>query len=237
MLLVVIPVYILTFLFSWIYRAHNTKAKYTPEWEDHPIAEVIWWGVPCILVIIIGVLTWVRTYDLDPFKPLVSDKKPMTIQAVALQWKWLFIYPNEKVASVNYVQFPKQTPIHFEITADAPMNSFWIPALGGQIYAMPKMKTQLHLIADEVGNFRGSSANISGEGFAGMHFIATASTDEDFQEWVKEAKASSNVLGFEEYFKLAKPSKNVPPTIYQLKEDNLFDHIIMKFMHPHEMNE
>ena len=118
------------------------------------------------MTLIIAVLTWVKTHELDPYKPIESNKKPMTIQVVALQWKWLFIYPEEKIATVNFLQFPKDTPIHFEITADAPMNSFWIPHLGGQIYAMPKMKTELHLIANEAGDFRGSSANFSGEGFA-----------------------------------------------------------------------
>ena len=146
----------------------------------------------------------------------------MTIQVVALQWKWLFIYPEEKIASVNFVQFPKETPIHFEITADAPMNSFWIPHLGGQIYAMPKMKTELHLIANEAGDFRGSSANLSGEGFAGMHFIARASSEEDYHQWVESAKQSSKLLNFEEYNQLAAPSQNNPVEIYQLKDANSF---------------
>lgn len=234
MLLVVIPVYILTFIFSWRYRAHNTKAKYTPDWDDNRIAEYIWWGIPFVLVLIIGILTWVRTYQLDPFKPIESDKKPITIQVVALQWKWLFIYPEEKIATVNFVQFPEKTPLNFEITADAPMNSFWIPKLGGQIYAMPSMKTELYLIADEVGEFRGSSANLSGEGFSGMHFIAKASSEEEYHQWVQEAKQSSQILNLEKYNQLAVPSKNDPVSIYQLKEENLFDQALMKYMHPHD---
>jgi len=232
MLLIVIPVYILTFIFSWKYRAHNVKAKYTPDWDDNRLAEYIWWGIPCLLTLIIAVLTWVKTYELDPFKPIASDKKSMTIQVVALQWKWLFIYPEEKIATVNFVQFPKQTPIHFEITADAPMNSFWIPQLGGQIYAMPKMKTELYLLADEIGDFQGSSANLSGEGFAGMHFLAKATTEEEFHQWVHTAQQSSYALNVQEYNKLALPSQNNPVTTYLLEEKNLFDQIIMKFMHP-----
>jgi len=232
MLLVVIPVYFLTFAFAWRYRADNYKAKYTPDWDDNRLAEVIWWGLPCVITIIIGALTWVRTYELDPYKPLVSDKKPMTIQAVALQWKWLFIYPEEKIASLNFVQFPEHVPIHFEITSDAPMNSLWIPDLGGQIYAMPKMKTQLHLIADEAGEFRGSSANISGVGFADMHFIAKASSEQEYHQWVESAKKSPHTLSLQEYEELARPSQKNPVTIYQLKEDKLFDQIIMKYMHP-----
>lgn len=233
MLLVVIPVYILTFIFSWKYSAHNPKGIYDPDIVDNVVAEYIWWGVPLILTLTVGVLTWVKTHELDPYKPIESNRKAMTIQVIALQWKWLFIYPEEKIASVNFVQFPKQTPLHFEITADAPMNSFWIPHLGGQIYAMPKMKTELNLIADEAGDFRGSSANLSGEGFSGMHFIARAATDEDFEIWLKAAKQSSNILNLAEYNKLAAPSKNNPAEIYQLKDEKLFDQVIMKYMHPH----
>ena len=183
---------------------------------------------------IVSILTFVKTHELDPYKPIASDKKPMTIQVVALQWKWLFIYPEEKIATVNFVQFPKDTPLHFEITADAPMNSFWIPHLGGQIYAMPKMKTQLNLIANALGDFRGSSANLSGEGFAGMHFIARSSSEEDYTKWIESAKNSSNALSLDEYKKLASPSKDNPPEIFQLKEEKLFDLIIMKYMHPQE---
>lgn len=229
MLLVVIPVYILTFIFSWKYRAHSSSAKYDPDLVDNKAAEYIWWSVPFVLTLVVGVLTWVRTYELDPFKPLESDKKPLTIQVVALQWKWLFIYPEEKIASVNFLQIPTHTPIHFEITADAPMNSLWIPHLGGQIYAMPKMKTELHLIADEAGDFRGSSANLSGEGFSGMHFITRASSEEEYQKWVESAKQSAQTIDYEQ---LALPSKDNPAEIYRLGDDNLFDSVVMKYMYP-----
>lgn len=235
MLLVIIPVYIFTFIFSWKYRATNPKGKYDPDLVDNTLAEYFWWGIPLVLTVIIGIITWQKTYQLDPYKPIESDKKPLTIQVVALQWKWLFIYPEEKIAAVNFVQIPKDTPIHFEITADAPMNSLWIPDLGGQIYAMPAMRTQLYLIANKTGDFRGSSANISGEGFAGMHFITRSSSEEDFQKWVEEAKKSEHLLGLEEYSKLAAPSKNNPPETYQLKEDQLFNHILMKYMPPEQM--
>ena len=231
MLLVVIPVYFLTFIFSWKYHAHNKKAKYSPDLEDSPLAELIWWGVPCVLIILIGGLTWVRTYELDPYKPIVSETPPLKIQVVALQWKWLFIYPEEKIATVNFVQFPEKRPINFEITSDAPMNSFWIPKLGSQIYAMPNMRTQLHLMADEPGDFRGASANLSGVGFAGMQFMARATTDHDFQNWVQEA-GSSQSLDFSEYQKLAEPSENNPVQTYALRDENLFEKILMKYMKP-----
>ncbi len=237
MLLVVIPVYVLTFLFSWIYRAHNSKARYTPDWDDNRLLEYIWWGIPCIIIIIIGAITWVSTYHLDPYKPIVTDKKPIRIQVVALQWKWLFIYPEENIATVNFLQFPEKTPINFEITSDAPMNSFWIPQLGGQIYAMPGMQTKLHLIADEAGEFMGASANLSGEGFADMHFIAKASSEEEYQQWLQSVKQSSKTLNVREYKQLAFPSRNNPVTVYLLQGDTLFDQIIMKFMHPHGMKE
>lgn len=230
MLLVIIPVYILTFIFSWKYRADNLKATYDPDLVDHRIAEYIWWGVPLFMTLIIGVLTYFKTYELDPFKPIQSDRKEVTIQVIALQWKWLFIYPNEKIATVNFVQIPRETPVHFEITADAPMNSLWIPELGGQIYAMPKMKTELYLIADRDGDFRGSSANLSGEGFSGMHFIARASSEEDYGHWIKSTQQSEKLLTSEEYHKLAAPSKNNPIETYRLENENLFNQIIMKYI-------
>lgn len=232
MLLVIIPVYVLTFIFSWRYRYDNKDATYDPDLVDHTIAEYIWWGLPFVMVSIVGYITYVKTHQLDPYKPLESDKKAINIEVVALQWKWLFIYPDENIATVNYLQIPEKTPIHFEITADAPMNSLWIPDLGGQIYAMPAMRTQLNLIADETGEFRGSSANISGEGFAGMHFVTKASTEKDYEEWVKSVQNKGQPLDFKTYQELAAPSQNVPVGLYQLKDDQLFDQIIMKYMKP-----
>lgn len=230
MLLVIVPVYVMTFIFSWRYRAGNHKAKYDPDLVDNTTLEYIWWGFPFVVTAIIGVLTWQKTHELDPFKPISSSKPPLTVQVVALQWKWLFIYPEEKIASLNFLQIPEQTPIRFEITAEAPMNSFWIPDLGGQIYAMPNMLTQLNLIANQTGDFRGSSANISGEGFAGMHFITRASTQKEFEEWVKTAKNASKELDFKTYKELAAPSSNAPQEIFQLKDEHLFHQIMELYM-------
>lgn len=234
MLLVIIPVYLMFFIFSWKYRAYNSKAIYDPDLIDNTLAEYFWWGIPLVLTAIISVITYIKTDQLDPFKPIQSDKKTMTIQVVALQWKWLFLYPDEGVASLNFFQFPEQTPVRFEITADAPMNSFWIPSLGGQIYAMPKMKTELNLIANQIGNYRGSSANLSGEGFAGMNFIAKASSEEDYRKWLEETKKAPIQLDMEKYKQLAKPSSNHSPETYFLKDNDLFNKIIMKYMHPTE---
>lgn len=232
MLLVIIPVYVLTFVFSWKYSAQNPKGTYDPDLVDSKLAEYIWWGLPLIMTAIVCALTWVKTEQLDPYKPIQSDKKPITIQAVALQWKWLFIYPEENIASVNFLQIPKDIPIRFEITADAPMNSLWIPDLGGQIYAMPGMRTELNVIGNQINDSRGSSANISGEGFASMYFTARTSTEEDYHQWLDAAKRSTRTLNLEEYKKLASPSSYHPVEIYQLADKSLFNQIIDKYMYP-----
>jgi len=167
-LIVVVPVYVMAFAIAIRYRDSNKTAKYTPDWDHSRILEFIWWAVPCAIILVLAIITWNSSHDLDPFKALKSDKKPLTIEVVALQWKWLFIYPEQGIASVNLVGLPVDTPINFEITSDAPMNSFWLPQLGGQVYAMSGMSSELHLMADEPGTYNGVSANISGEGFAGI---------------------------------------------------------------------
>lgn len=232
MLIVVIPVFILALVFAWKYRADNDKAKHEPDWEHNYIAEYCWWGVPLVIVAVLGIITWKSSHELNPFKPIVNGKTPVKIQAVALQWKWLFIYPEYNIATVNFIQFPEKTPIDFEITSDAPMNSFWIPQLGGQIYAMPAMRSKLHLIANETGSFRGVSANISGDGFAGMNFIAKASTDEEFNQWVASVKKSKKSLNLNEYNALVAPSSYDPVALYTLGQRDLFDQILMKYMAP-----
>ncbi len=229
---VLIPALVLTVVIAYRYRESNKKATYRPDWEYSLLAESIWWGLPFIIVSILSVIVWRSSHELNPYEPLKSDVKPIVIQVVALQWKWLFIYPEQGIASLNVVQFPEKTPINFHITADAPMNSFWIPQLGGQIYAMPGMSTQLHLIANEVGSYRGSSANISGRGFAGMTFKANSLTQDDFDSWVTSAQRSPNHLGFTEYNTLIPASENNPVVIYQLDDTGLYDDIVMKYMMP-----
>lgn len=231
-LIVVVPVFAMTAYIAWNYREGNTKAKYQPNWDHSQLAESIWWFIPLALISILAAITWVSSHRLDPYKPLASTNNPLTIQVVALQWKWLFIYPQQDIASVNYVQLPVDTPVTFEITADAPMNSFWIPQLGGQVYAMAGMQTKLHLMASEAGNYRGSSANISGEGFAGMKFTAHASSQEDFDQWVQTAKQSPKQLGKGEYTALAKPSKDNKVATYAAADENLYHTIMMKYMAP-----
>lgn len=230
MSLVVIPVFIMTAVIAWKYRAGNTSAKYTPDWDHNALAETIWWVLPSIIILFLSVMAWNSSHELDPFKQLNSTTPPITIQVVALEWKWLFIYPEQNIASVNFVQFPVNTPINFQITADAPMNSFWVPQLGGQIYAMSGMSTQLHLMANEMGDYRGSSANISGQGFAGMKFTARASSADDFDNWVYGVKQLPYLLSFEEYQNLAAPSENNFPIYYAASEGDLYDRVIQKFL-------
>ena len=231
-LIVVLPVFTMLFAISWKYREGNKKAIYTPNWDHSRVAETVWWGVPTLLILIISIITWNSSHQLDPFKSLASTTQPITIQVVALDWKWLFIYPEQNIASVNYVRFPKSTPVNFEITSDATMNSFWVPRLGGQIYAMTGMSTQLHLMADQTGKYNGSSANISGAGFAGMKFTAEATSESDFQEWVQNVQLSSQQLDQQSYNKLARPSQNNPSAYYALGDPALYTTIIDKYMGP-----
>lgn len=233
-LLVVLPVYAMLFGFAWRYRESNKHSKYSPELSGNAYAEALWWGIPSAIILVLSVITWQTSHSLDPFKPLTtSGRAPVTIEAVALDWKWLFIYPAEGVASVNYAQFPVGTPIDFFVTADAPMNSLWIPQLGSQIYAMPGMSTQLHLIADKPGSYYGSSANISGDGFAGMHFIANASSQSQYDSWLKIARSSPTRLDTAVYQRLAKPSHNNPEALYSIIDGNgLYENILLKYMVP-----
>lgn len=234
-LIVVVPVFTLLFSFAWRYRAgstHSKKRKYSPDWDHSVILETIWWLIPTALIVILSVAAWNSSHRLDPYRELATTKQPLTIQVIALDWKWLFIYPQQHIASLNYVQIPVDRPINFQITSDAPMNSLWIPQLGGQVYAMPGMATELHLLANKAGDYYGSSANISGTGFADMHFTAHASPATDFNKWVSEARRSNNHLTFSAYDALAQPSRNNPAMLYASPESSLFDIVMMKYMEP-----
>jgi cytochrome o ubiquinol oxidase subunit II len=237
MLTLAIPLFIFTFFVAWRYREGNTKAKYTPEWNHSTKLQILWWGVPFVLVCVLAVVTWIYTHKLEPQKHLAVGTKTMVIQVVALRWKWLFIYPEQKIATVNFVAFPEKTPIEFDLTADeATMNSFWIPNLGGQLYAMTGMVNRLNLMADEQGNYNGSNAEISGRGFAGMRFMAKAVSQNDFDIWVSQMKQSTKVLTLDAYKQLVKPSENYPQTFYSSTPDNLFTTIVNKYMAPSPTN-
>jgi cytochrome o ubiquinol oxidase subunit II len=229
---VIIPVFIMLGLFAWKFREGNQKAKYRPDWDGNNKLEAIWWGIPTIIIIVLSIITWQTSHSLDPYRAIDSNVKPVEVQVVALQWKWLFIYPELGIASANLLQIPEKTPINFTITSDAPMNSFWIPSLGSQVYAMSGMSTKLHLIADKPGDYNGSSANISGEGFADMKFIARSSTQTDFNTWVQQVKNSSQVLDQSRYDKLALPDSLDKPHYYVVEDTGLYDRIVMKYMAP-----
>ena len=236
-LVVVLPVFIMLFVFAHKYSDKNKSKskKYTPDWDSDRRLETIWWGVPIIIILILSMVTYKTSHSLDPFKPINANKPPLKIQVVALQWKWLFIYPDQNVALLNQLKLPVDVPVDFEITSDAPMNSFWIPQLGGQIYAMSGMSTQLHLLPQEIGNYRGSSANLSGKGFAGMNFKTEVISQDEFDRFVFDTNsAASNLkdLDEQEYRGLQTPTENVTPLIYRLRETNIYNDSVMKYMMP-----
>lgn len=232
MLVIVIPTLIVLIITIIRYREKNSKAKYLPNSPNNKLMEIMLWIVPSLIIGILALNTWKTTHQLDPHKPISSPNQLLTIQVVALQWKWLFIYPDQNISTINFIQFPINTPIHFKLTADAPMNSFWIPQLGGQIYAMAGMGTQLNLLASYPGEYQGSGAEMSGQGFAGMKFMAKASSQSDFNAWVGMVKQSPNKLDLTEYNQLSKPSENNPIMFYSSAEPDLYNKIIMKFMAP-----
>lgn len=229
-MIVVIPVFIMLGWFAYKYRDGNKKADYQPDWDHNRLAETTWWLVPFIIISILSVITWQSSHKLDPFKPIDSNVRPLKVQVIALDWKWLFIYPQEEVATINFLQIPTNTPVDFEITSDAPMNSFWIPQLGGQIYAMSGMSTQLHLMANAGGDYKGSSANISGRGFAGMNFTARASSPEAYEHWLQVVRQSDQALDQAEYQKLLQPSQNDHVRYYSAAATGLYDSVVHKFM-------
>jgi len=232
MLLVVIPTIIMSFVFAWRYRKRHKTAVYAPEFTHSAWIEVVCWAVPCVIIGFLAYLTWVYTHKLDPYRPIASDKPVLVVQAVALDWKWLFIYPDQHIATVNYVEIPVGVPVRFFITADAPMNSFEMPRLAGQIYAMPGMRSQLNMMADQVGLYDGLSTNYSGDGFASMAFKVNVTSEDDFQAWVVQAQKAGARLSNAEYLKLSKPSSENPVSYYSSVEPDLFSEIINKYMMP-----
>lgn len=231
--IIVIPIFIMLGWFGWKYRAGNDKRSkhdYKPEWHENTTLELLWWGIPIAVISILAVIAWNTSHSLDPYKQIESDKVAIKVQVVALQWKWLFIYPQLGVATVNKLPIPEKTPIHFTISADAPMSAFWVPTLGSQIYAMNGMSTQLSLIADRTGEFTGVSSNINGKGYADMKFTVYSKTEKDFNEWVKSAQNSANMLDRTMYERLAQPGVTDEAT-YMLTDASLYDTIVNKYMH------
>jgi cytochrome o ubiquinol oxidase subunit 2 len=226
MLAIVIPTILATLGTAFWFRASNTRARYIPDFAYSGRLELLVWSIPIMTVILVGGVTWIGSYDLDPPKPIASAEKPITVQVVALDWKWLFIYPEQGIATVNQLTIPVGTPIRFELTSSGVMNSFLVPQLGGQIYTMAGMVTQLYLQADYVGTYRGMSANYSGAGFSDMYFNVNAVPAEKFAQWVVATRDSGPVLDAQSYAALAKPSQAVAPFSYRAVAPDLFKSIL-----------
>jgi cytochrome o ubiquinol oxidase subunit 2 len=235
MLLIVIPVMALAVFFAWRYRQSNTAATYEPEWDHSTQLELVIWSAPLLIIVCLGALTWMGTHLLDPYRtlgridtdrPIATQDAPLNVQVVALDWKWLFIYPDYGIASLNELAAPTNRPISFRITASSVMNSFYIPALAGQIYAMPGMETKLHAVTNKEGTFRGFSANYSGAGFSGMHFEFKSLSAAEFDKWIAAARSGGGMLGRSDYLQLERPSSNEPVRRYGAVDRDLYKAIL-----------
>lgn len=244
MLLIIIPVIFLTLLFAWRYRHSNTAATYAPEWHHSTRLEIVIWAAPLAIIIALGAVTWISTHKLDPYRPLdrldavraiPADTKPLTVEVVALDWKWLFFYPELGIATVNELAAPVDMPINFKITASSVMNSFYIPALAGQIYAMPGMETKLHAVINKEGEYEGFSANYSGSGFSHMRFKFHGLTREGFDAWVAKVKQQGTMLNRDAYLKLEKPSEKEPVRYYAGADADLYEAILNMCATPGKM--
>ncbi|MBR1234248.1 ubiquinol oxidase subunit II [Bradyrhizobium sp. AUGA SZCCT0182] len=230
MLAIVIPVIVATLGVAFWFRASNKRAHYRPNFAYSGRLEMLVWSIPAMTVFLVGGVAWVGSHDLNPRKPIGSTVKPLRVQVASLDWKWLFIYPDQGVASVNYLAIPVDTPVSFELTSSGVMNSFFVPQLGSQIYTMAGMVTRLHLQADHAGSYRGMSAQYSGEGFADMHFNVDAVAPDKFSEWVNTARNVGVELDGTTYTELAKPSAKVPPFTYRAVAPGLFNSIMVSEM-------
>jgi cytochrome o ubiquinol oxidase subunit II len=226
MLAIVIPVILATLGVAFWFRASNERARYRPNFTYSGRLELLVWSVPGMTVLLVGGVAWVGAHDLDPGKPISSAAKPVNVQVVSLDWKWLFIYPEQGIASVNKLVVPAGTPISFELTSSSVMNSFFVPQLGSQIYTMSGMATRLHLQADHLGTYAGVSAMFSGEGFPDMRFTVDAVTDDGFAQWVRQTRETGLVLDKQAYVDLVKPSKAVAPFTYRVVAPDLFGSIV-----------
>lgn len=234
MLSIIVPTFI--FLFGTLWYVKRPKKEPDLEKKLGVFQELLLWMIPSIIVLIMAVITWEATHRLDPFRPIVSDVKPMKIQVIALDWKWLFIYPEQRIATLNFIQIPEKTPIHFELSADdSPMNSFWIPQLSGQVYTMTGMTMSLHVMADGIGEYRGRAAEINGEGYADMTFTVKSTSQADFDAWVALVKGSPLKLDDLAYKELIKHAVNSSVELYADVEKDLFNKVVEKYMH-HNMD-
>lgn len=229
MLFVVVPVFIMVIWFSIKYRASNKKASYKPKWAGSTKIEWAIWLVPVAIVVALSYFTWTRTFQLDPYLPIKHSEKAINIEVVSMDWGWLFIYPDYKLAIVNKLVFPANTPLNFKLTSSSVMTSFFIPQLGSQMYAMAGMQTQLNLMADTTGTFEGQNQEFSGPGYEDMHFRVISTTSKKFKKWVNEIKTSPDTLSFERYEQLIKPKLKYTITNFSSVETGLFDHILSRY--------
>jgi cytochrome o ubiquinol oxidase subunit 2 len=225
MLAVVIPVILLTIAFAWWFRADNTSARYLPTWEYSGRIEMIVWSIPTLVIVFLGGIAWISSHDLDPPRAIEATAAPLDVEVVSLDWKWLFIYPDQGIASVNRLVVPVGVPVRFRLTSASVMNSFFVPELGSQIYTMPGMTTRLNLQADQTGVYKGISAQFSGDGFSDMRFELAAVPVDQFARWVAGAKAQGRQLDPASYATLAQPSKAVVPATYAPVAEGLFETI------------
>jgi cytochrome o ubiquinol oxidase subunit 2 len=230
---IAIPSMFLLFFTAWRYRESNMRAKHDPAGHGGKLLELTMWLVPTMVMLLLATVMWSGTHRLVPQHAIASDVKPMRIQVISTRWKWLFLYPDQQIATVNFVEIPVGTPVEFEMTADdMPMSSFWIPNLGGQLYTMTSHVNRLNLMADTAGDYPGSSAEINGAGFAGMKFVARASSATDFDGWVKSVRRSQSTLDGAAYQQLVQPSENNPPSFYSAYATNLYAAVIAKYNPP-----
>jgi cytochrome o ubiquinol oxidase subunit 2 len=226
MLVIVVPTIIAILAFAWWFRASNTKARYLPNWAESGRIELVTWSIPFLTVMFLGGVAWVGSHRLDPAEPIASSGKPLEVQVVSLDWKWLFIYPGQQVASVNDLVIPAGTPVRFALTSASVMTAFFVPQLGSMIYTMNGMSTQLNLQADHPGTYYGEAAHFSGDGFADMHFTVRALAAEAFTDWVKTAKGTGQSLDRAAYTALMQQSANVQPFTYRAVAPNLYEQIV-----------
>ena len=226
MLVVVVPVIVVTLVFAWWYRSSNTRASRSPDESYEGRIEFVVWSIPALTVILMGGVIWIGSHQLDPRVPIPGKSDPLHVDVVALDWKWLFIYPDQGVAAVNQLVIPAGTPVEFRLTSATVMNSFFVPQLGSQIYTMGGMTTHLSLLADKPGEYPGFSANFSGDGFSWMRFVVESVPAGDFNAWLEQARGAGSGLDDASYAELAKPSKAVPPATYRSVEPQLFEHIL-----------
>lgn len=230
MLFVVVPAIVLTFVFAWKYRASNQKARYTPDWAHSTKIELIVWGIPLVIIVALATIVWKSTHELDPYKPLNEGGDPINVEVIATDWKWVFIYPDLGIATVNELVFPDNRQVAFSITSNSTMNTFFIPQLGGQVYAMAGMRTSLHLIANEKGAYRGMSGNFSGPGFSDMHFTAYAKSEREFNRWVAQVRTSPMSLDYSAFLKVSRPSQANDVVHFSRVESGLFKRVIDQFV-------